>query len=432
MPNVLAPRLSIRVQPPGEKEPRTLQRIEQRIEEWSFDDDETKADVLTITFDNHDLRFPDDPIFEFGTRIYARWGSQGLGPEHICIVQKWTAGHPKFVIEAHGEGITLNKIKLTKTWYKVKRSDVVKELATAHGFDETRQFIEDTGEVYDHITANAKTAAQLMRAMADRESKNGIPFVYFVDGSGLHFHPRRIEQAPKRAYEFVGAINGPAGPGKLRAFPSFKASTQAKPGAVQVKGVDPTTGKKFDATSSNNQDPGRPGLAPVVMTFDKESGQEAFRQDIASTTTAPTGASTPEAAKKVAGAAFAKSSGMPMECTFPIDGDAYLEAKSIVELARIGLMLSGNYYLKKVKHQGKAGDYSCTCTALRDGVNRTGTQGAAAQAAQSSAKQNDAAAPAGSSSGSPPELEPKAVIDGQSGVTTYSYVPKTGGGGASK
>ena len=428
MGNVLAPRLSIRVQPPGESEPRTLPRIEQRIESWSFVDDESKADILTIELANHDLRFPDDPIFEFGSRIYARWGAEGLGPEHICIVQKWTPGHPKFIVEAHGEGITLNKNQLTEVWTNVKRSDVVRILAERFGYGPEKQFIEDTGEVYEHIQAKARTPAQLMRMMADRESKEGIPYVFYIDGTGLHFHPRRLEQAPKRSYEFVGSTNGPAGPGKLRKYPGFKASTQAKPGAVKVAGVDPVTGKKIEATSSNTEDPGRPGLAPVVMTFDKASGKEAFRQDIASTTTAPTGATTPAAAKKVAGAVFGQKSGMPVECTFEVDGDPYFDAKSVVGLTRIGAMLSGNYYVKKIQHQGKPGDYSCTVTARRDGVNSTGTSGSAAAAAQSSAKQNDAAAPTTGGSGAPPELEPKAVIDPQSGKTTYSYVVKTGQG----
>lgn len=427
MGNSLAPRISIRVQPPGAKEPITLDRIEQRIEEWSFDDDETKADVLSITFNNSDLRFPDDPIFEHGTRIYARWGADGLGPEQVCIIQKWQAGWPKFTIEAHGEGITLNKTKLTEVWYNVKRSDVARTLAERFGYGPSKQFIEDTGEVYDFIQTNAKTPAQLLRLMADRESKEGIPYVYYVDSSGFHFHPRRIEQAPKRTYEFVGATTGQAGPGKLRSFPTFKASTQAKPGAVTVAGVDPNTGKPINATSSNAQNPGRPGLAPIVMTMDEKTGQETFREDISSTSVAPTGATTQEAAKKEAGATFARQSGMPVECTFVVDGDAFLTAKSVAGLTRIGAMLSGNYYAKKVKHAGKAGDYSCTVTATRDGVNGTGATGAAAAALQSKAKQNDATAPPGTGAGAPPALEPKVVLDPQTGVETYYYAPQASG-----
>ncbi len=428
MTSALAPRIQIRVQSPGMKEPAPFPN--ERIKEWSFDDDESKADVLKLTINNSDLRFPDDPVFEHGARIFARWGAAGLGPEQECIVQKWPGSiWPDFQIEAHGDGITLNKTKLTEVWTNKKRSDVVAILAERFGFGPTQRFIEDTGEVYDTIQTRGKTPAQLLRAMADRESKNGVPYVYYVDGTGLHFHPRRLEQTPQRSYAFVGAVNGTGGPGRMRSFPTFKASVQAKPGAVSVAGVDPTTGKKVTATASNKDDPGRPGLAPIVLTMDKKSGEIALRSDIASTSTAPTGATTPEEAKKVAGAALAKSSAMPVECTVVVDGDPYLTAKSTVELTKIGTMLSGLYYAKKVVHSGKGGDYTCTITATRDGVNRTGVQGAAAAAAASAAKQNTAKPPDGTGSGAPPELEPKVVIDKQSGTKSYSYVPKTGQSG---
>jgi hypothetical protein len=440
--NIYAPRIEVRVQAPGSQVIRPVER--ERVLEWSFDDDESKADVLKLKIDNHDLRYPDDTSFEHGATIYARWGNAGLGPERVCVVEKYQVGWPAFDVEGHGDGILLNKDKLTEVFYPsgsgsgIKRSDVARLLADRYGYGPSEQFIEDTEETFPSISMRGKTPAQLLRLMAARESKNGIPFVYYVDGTGLHFHPRRIEQPPRREYEFVGAVNGAAGPGKLREFPKFKVSAQAKPGSVKVAGVDPNTGKKVTATASNKDDPGRPGLAPVTITIDKQSGVKNVSggtsqpnyswHPLASTSTVATGAQTPAEAKKVAGAALAKSSGMPTEGTVPVDGDPHLTAKIVVKLSRIGTMLSGNYYVKKVLHAGKGGDYTCTLTIVRDGVNRTGAQGAAAQAVQSTAKQNTAAAPAGSGPGAPPKLAPKIQLDQASGVKTVTYVPDTGEG----
>jgi hypothetical protein len=430
MSNVFAPRIRVRVQPPGAKEPVPL--AVERVTEWTFEDDESKADKLVLTIDNRDLRYPDDPTFEHGGRIFARWGSQGLGPEVECIIQKWPGPiYPTFQVEAHGDGITLNKTKLTRAFEKpggIRRSDVVRAIANEFGYGPAQQFIEDTVELYDIIQFRGKTAGELLFTMAKRESKNGVPFVYYVDSTGLHFHPRRVEQAPSRVYEFVGSTIGAESAAKLRKFPTFKASVQAKPGAVAVAGVNPTTGQKVTGKASNNDNAGRPGLAPIVLTIDAQTGVKTFKEDIASTAVAPTGAQTPEEANKVAGAALAKSSSMPVECTFEVDGDPHFMAKSVVELRRIGTMLSGNYYVKKIVHQGKGGDYACMCTALRDGVNRTGAPAAAASAAASTAKQNDASGPNGGAGGTnaPPELEPQVTIDGPTGKKTYSYVPKTG------
>lgn len=425
MANARAPRFSIRILQPGSQEPVSVLDITSRLVSLKYVDSEKKADAMTLTLSNRDLRFPDDPMFQHGAVLYARWGSEGLGPERICTVQKWTAGYDTFVVEAHGAGVTLNKTNLTEVWYQKSRSDIARILAKRYGYTEDQMFIDDTHEVYEIIQPRGKTAAQLLAAMAARESKNGVPFIFNANTYGFFFHARKYEQPSRRLYEWVGENAG-----ALRDFPKFKASIQAKPGAVTVKGVDKTTGKPIEHKADDETTKGRPGFAAVKMTVNRKSGGVAFMQDVATETLCTTGAATVADAKKAAGAAFGKHSGMPLDCTATVDGDAFLEAKSVVTFEKIGRMLSGNYYVKDVTHTIASGDYTCELTCHRDGTNATGLTGAAAKAMQSSATKNDTAPAGGGDPGTPPDLVPRLQLNGRSGGQSWSYVPATGTSGS--
>lgn len=425
MPNARAPRFSIRVLTPGSQEPVPILDITSRLLSMKFVDSEKKADALTISLSNRDLRFPDDPLFAHGAVLYVRWGSEGLGPERICTVQKWTPGHDAFVVEAHGSGVALNKFNLTEVFYDKKRSDVARILAKRYGYTEDQMFIDDTIVEYSIIQPRGKTAAQLLAAMAARESKNGVPFIFNANTYGFFFHARKYEQPSRRLYVWVGENAG-----GLREFPKFKASIQAKPGAVTVKGVDKTTGQPIEHKADDETTKGRPGFAAVKMTVNRKTAGVAFMQDVVTETVCTTGAATVADAKKAAGAAFGKHSGMPLDCTAVVDGDAFLESKSVATFEKIGRMLSGNYYVKDVTHSIAAGDYTCELTCHRDGTNATGLTGAAAKAMQSSATKNDTAPADGGTPGTPPDLVPRFQLDGRTGGESWSYVPAGGTSGS--
>lgn len=419
-----APRFSVRVQPLGAHEATEIDRdLARRLISMKFVDSEKKADLFTIEFSNRDLRFPDDPLFEHGTTLYVRWGAFALGPERVCVVQKWTPGWDKFTVEAHGQGVILNKEPLTKVWYNASRSDVARDIATKAGYPPYQQFIDDTVDVFETVQARGKTAAQLCAAMAAKESSNyGTHFIFNANSSGFYFHARRLEQPSRRIYEWVGPNAG-----SMRAFPSFKASVQAKPGAVTVKGVDKDTGKPIEARADNETTAGRPGLAGVRINMDKKTGAKAYMQDVASEVVCTTAAPNAAEAKKTAQAQLSKRSGMPIEGSFPVDGDPFLEPKMVITVQKIGQMLSGNYYIKEVTHTVTPGDYVCELTILRDGVNRTGLTGSAAQAKQSSATQNDTTPTGGSGTpGAPPDLQPVIGVSNRTGDASYSYQPVGG------
>lgn len=373
--------------------------------ELSYVSTEKKADKCSLTFLNDQLIYPDDPTFDCGAELAVSWGYPGnMSPLRNVIVQKYTPGYPDFKVECAGKGILLHKIKDAKSWDHVKRSDVARELAEKWGYGPELQDIDDTEEVYDHITKSMMTDAAFLTKMAAKEAKRGNGFIFAVDQTGFYFRREKLGAPPLRTYRFVPR-NTDAG--TIKSFPTFDAvSAQNKPGKVTATGVDLVNGKKVTGTASNETDPGRATLGSHVIVFAKVgtydtkdtggSSNKNFTDDprvssgsdsenAAAETTQATGARTDTEAKKDATASFSKSTGTASKCTLDILGDPRLFAKDVIRIEGIGKRLSGNYYVSEAQHDLKPGDFTLKMKLRRDALSAgTGKGGGAGGAASKS------------------------------------------------
>ena len=403
--------------------------LDVKFKELTYVSTEKKADKCTLTLLNDDLRFPDDATFDCGSTLMVSWGYSGnMSLPREVIVEKWTPGWPDFHVECAGKGILLHKIKDSKSWTKVKRSDVARELAEKWGYGSDLQDIEDTGEVYDTLTKPMMTDAAFLTKMAAREAKKGNAFLFSIDNTGFHFHRERLGAPPVRTFSFIPASNDP---GVIKEFPKFDAvSVQNKPGKVTAQGVDLVNGKKVDASASNSTDTGRSTLGTHVIVFDKLGTHTKEERNAAAETTKTTGARSDEEAKKDASASLAKSTGKASKGTLPIIGDPRIFSKDIIRIEKIGKRLSGNYYVYEAHHKVKPGDYTTEIKFRRDANNGGAGTGApgAADPSTTAGKPNDTKGT--DPSGTPTATEPKIVYDKLGGHTKVQFTPTSNKGGS--
>lgn len=411
------PRIVLRVKGPGAAAgsfpAELVHNGESRVISLKYTEVEKGAEKCQIEIDNFDLLYPDVPTFDAGNTLYVSWGYPGnMSPERECVVIDWQAG-PVFVIEAQGRAMTMNRVTRNETYNGVKYSDVARRIAERNGYTGALIDIEDTEIVHEHVLQPSWTDAQLMRYMA---GKAGM--IHYVDHNGFHLHKRRLGAKPRASWAYYAD-----GSGDLKEFPKFDKSPRAQPGAVKLKGKDVKTGKSFEVTGDNQSTAGREGMAPVLETFDVQTGQSILREKAASEMTAGTTAPNEAAAKKEAAALFKSAQSNPKKGTCSVVGDPQFTAKSTFTMTGIGARLSGNYYAHQVVHDVKAGDYSMAVQFIRDGLSSTG--GGGAKPPTSKGKTNTEPGQSGGASG---DLEPLETFDKETGKPKVMYRPPGGGG----
>lgn len=407
------------------------------ITAFKFEDDETKTDKLTLTVDNYDLSALDGPLWVPDNVIEFQFGYPGkMSPPREAVIQK-VSGFLQLQVEADSKDALMNRAQRTdRTWTKVKRSDVIKELVAAYGFTADQLHIEDTKLVVPSVTQARMTDLQLIKSLAAREG-----FEFFVDFDGVHFHKRNTKQKPIRTITYFAG-----GVGDVITVAMEVEKRAGKPGAVKLAGKDQATGEPFVVTGDNrstsgdrtalasNTEVGGPEDRVLESVSDVGETSEGVRPPSGATSesttntgqslVAPTSEATKAGAQRVADGAYAKQQLRGATLTVTMVMDPLMFAKATVRMEGVGKKLSGNWYVKNAQH-----DPYASTTALK--LAREGLNG---QGAATAARKNDEKGPAGSDGGGGPGgngagtdgSTPMEQVDGQSGETSFR---DTGGRG---
>lgn len=378
--------------------------LEAQILEFDYEDEESKADKLTLKVINYDLSNFDNPVWSKGTTLEVQWGYPGnLSPRRQCVIQT-VKGFQILTVEALDKGIVMNKDTKSRTFENVTRSEVVAQIAKEEGYDGERAHIEDTAVRYEHIVQARTTNAQFMKLLGQKEG-----FEFFVDFDGLHWHRKKLGAKPIREWTFFVDQGG----GDIQDL-NVENDVTAKPAAVVTKGRDPLKKENFEA-KADDKNTKREGAAPILEAINPRDAttHDTIAAASGTASTHPTTEPTKEGAKAVADGAFRQSQITLVQLTGKCIGDPGLLAKSMVKINGIR-SLSGNYYLSSVKHTLNASGYGCSWKAKRDGRSSAAAT-AAGKPATSSAAVN---------SKNPPKddkaLEPIEKIDGRHATTTYA------------
>ena len=442
-----APVIEVIVVQPG----KAGQRLDQshKISSLTYEDEEKKANKLTLQVDNWDLAHFDNPLFVEGNILLVRWGYVGrMCPQRECVIKK-TTGSVVLSVEAFSRSTLMNQQRRSRIFATCTRSEVVRVIAQENGYSEDRQHIEDTEVVHEHIAQARMSDAQFIRHLANKEK-----FEFFVDHTGFHFHARQVAQ--KLVREYVYYLD--PGQGDIIDFGvenDIFAKPKAAAATVTAAGVDPKTGKPIGATATA-ADGQAQKITDQIKLIDPASGLSSFgalgdmlnnkavkeqldgvlknvKADIdkqaqkiqedtnklmaevnASVETQGTTASDPKQAAREAKSTFRHGIQQGAKLNYRTVGDPDVQAKTVVKVTFPAKAISGRYYVQSLKDELTPGSYVQSFKCIRESNMPSGAKGAK-NAGQGN---NQGAGAAG-------ELTKKKLVD-KFGNVSYVYVD--GGG----
>lgn len=360
MATVLAPTFFVKIKPTGEAPIRV--NISERMLSMEYEDHEKKADRLRMVLDNRDLAHFDDPILKKGNLITVSWGYPGnfSPPREVSITK--ISGFTNLTVEALDKGILLNKKGRGEVYENATRAEVAQIIAERNGYGTEEQHIQDTGIVYPTIVQARRTDAQMLARLARKEG-----YEFYIDFDGFHFHERVLDQPPVRKYVYYNSSDNESGILSL----NVKNDVYAKPGTVKVKCIDPDSKQVCSATGDNDETK-RKGLGEKTELYtlrrnkDKGIGLEVNAVEV-ERPVAGQGGSADADAKREADRRFKKATQTTVKISMVVIGDPSLLAKTVIRLEGIGKRLTGNYYVRAVKHSIGAQGYTTSLELLSDG-----------------------------------------------------------------
>ncbi len=372
--------------------------ITQEIEAFSFTDNEEEMDELELCVSNRNLQFVDDPLFQEGNEIAARFGYVGnLSPRKKAVIKDIDydfphRGAPTIRIKAFDKGFKLAGKQNQKVWQKpapgIAYSDIAEEIASANGL---RPVVTPTRDRHLRVAQSNISDAQFLQELAPKaRAKDGdgvTGYVFFVQDDELHFHPRNLESAPAVTLEYFTDRKG-----LLRSFNPSTQSQGAKGAGVATKavGVDPRRKECVEHTADNDTTPERCSLGRKTYLVDGNTGEGRYKEQesgeiVPSFERSEAFDQEPrqEPAQDTAEGKFKEAEMRQVEATAKTIGIPSLRAKQNIEVTGVGRKFSGVYYCHSVQHKIDGHGYSCELKLKKNALGKGAgdkagdTQGAA-------------------------------------------------------
>lgn len=374
--------------------------ITQEITSFVFTDNEEELDVLELSISNRNLQFVDDPLFQEGNEIVARFGYVGnLSPRKKAVIKDIDydfpeSGSPTIRIKAYDKGFTLAGKENQKVWQKpapgILYSEIAEQIALANGL---KPVVTPTIGFHLRIAQSNQSDALFLKELAakarDRDGQGVTGYSFFVEDDELHFHPRELDQAPALTLEYFTGRKG-----VLRSFHPETQSQGAKGAGVETKavGVDPRKKEAVEHKASNDTTPERTSLGKQTYLVDGNTGEGRFKEQESGTVVPSFERSEgfheeplQEPAQDVAEGRFLEAELKQVEATAATIGIPGLRAKKNVEVKGVGRKFSGVYYCSSVRHSFGSSGYSCELKLKKNALGK----GAGDKSAQTTGSPND-------------------------------------------
>ena len=114
---------------------RLTRDITHDITSFVFEDNEEELDVMEVTVTDRNLQFVDDPLFQEGNEIVARFGYVGdLSPRKVAVIKEIDydfpdGGDPTIRIKAYDKGHALTGKQIQRVWQKPAPGILYSEIA---------------------------------------------------------------------------------------------------------------------------------------------------------------------------------------------------------------------------------------------------------------------------------------------------------------
>ena len=374
--------------------------ITREITSFLFEDDEEELDVLELSVTNRNLQFVDDPHFQEGNEIVARFGYvNDLSPRKKAVIKDIDYdfpedGAPSIRLKAYDKGYELAGKENQKVWQKpapgILYSEIAEEIAAANGL--TPMVTPTVGRhlrVVQSNVSDARFLKDLAVKARDRDGDGVTGYTFFVEEDGLHFHPRTLTRVPTTVLEYFTDRKG--------VLHSFRPSTQsqgAKGAGTQTRaaGVDPRRKAPVEYQADNETTPERTSLGRRTYLVDGNTGEAAYKEQ-------ESGRIVPsfersegfheeprqEPAQDLAEGTFAEAELRQVEAVAITMGIPGLRAKQNVEIRGVGAKFSGVYYCHAVRHAIGGGGYHCELKLRKNALG----SGAGDKAAEVQGRRNE-------------------------------------------
>ena len=387
-----------------EIEGRRLSRdITHEITSFVFEDNEDELDVMELSITDRHLQFVDDPLFQEGNEIVARFGyADDLSLSRVAVIKEIDydfpdGGDPTITIKAYDKGHKLTGKQIQRVWQKlapgILYSEIAEQIAREHGL---MPVVRKTVGRHLRVVQGNVSDAQFLKGLAaksrDRDGKGVTGYAFYVQDDELHFHPRGLDARPALVLEYFTDREG-----VLRSFKPSTQSQSVKGAGTETKavGVDPRKKKHIEHKANNATTPERVSLGKKTYLVDGGTGDGKFRkQESGKIVPSPERSESfheeprQEPAQDKAESHFKNAGMRQVEATAVTIGIPSLVAKQNIEVRGVGRKFSGVYYCTSVRHVFQDG-YSCELKLKRNALGK----GAGAKAAEVKGKQNKQEAP---------------------------------------
>jgi len=382
---------------------RLSKDITHEITSFVFEDNEEEMDVMEVAITDRYLQFVDDPLFQEGNDITARFGYvDDLSARKVAVIKEIDydfpeTGEPTIKIKAYDKGHKLAGRQIQRVWQKpapgILYSEIAEKIAREHGLTPVvKKTVGRHLRVVQGNVSDARLLKDLAAKSRDRDGKGVTGYAFYVQDDELHFHPRSLDSRPVLTLEYFTD-----GEGVLRSFKPSTRSQSVKGAGTETRavGVDPRKKKPMEHRANNATTPERVSLGKKTYLVDGGTGDGKFRKQesgkIAQSFARSEGfheEPRQEPAQDKAEGQFKDAEMRQVEATAVTIGIPSLAAKQNIEIRGVGRKFSGTYYCTSVRHVFQDG-YSCELKLKRNALGK----GAGAKAAEVKGKKNEQQAP---------------------------------------
>ena len=363
--------------------------ITQRVETFSYEEQDEKMDELKIRVIDEHIRFVDHPQLQPGKEVRARWGYLGnLSEVRVVTIKEIDYnfredGVLAIEVAALDKGHLLTGRAARTCWKDASTAEVVENVARKHGLIPK---FEIPGDYHrENLSQGGKND---MEMLSDLAKEMGCSC--WVENDELHFKPDKVPP-PVMKFRWREDRDGYLISMRIKVNAEKGKGTGA---ATESAGVDPLTKKEIKETTGAREED-----VTVQLGDKRKEGETPLKEkDDETGRIRPTPVATAEEARQESKGTVEKAGMHALEASAKTIGLPHLRAKGSVTIENLGKAFSGDWRLKKVKHSITRAGYFCDLALARSDVAEAGRNPPAAKGSE----QKVPAAGEGKPGGRPP------------------------------
>ena len=335
--------------------PGDIWPLQARVVAFKLSTHAQATDRLVLSMHNDDLALFGHPGVQHGTVLDVRWGYAGIMSIPRRFYLEEFRGFTELELIFSGHERPLTQAAKVRSWADTKVSDVVRSIASEHGFTDTAADIRDVAGAAVTIVQAGETDATLLQRLA---KEHGCEF--FIDADGLHWNSPQKCRAPMVLLKY-NMTDSPV------TDISFSSNLARHVGRVEVRGRDPLR-KANIAASQNHITAPRDTLAETVEVVDPDLHKSAMQKQSSKVAVHPSPAADIETLDQESTNRFVAAESSAIRATVRMIGDPSLVARQTVSVAGVSAYLSGAYYVDEAAHTIDHDGYTTELSLMRDGA----------------------------------------------------------------